>query len=127
VPRSVFLDMFPVWPVDDDVQDCRQRNDVDIDAVLSTPWDSQFRSGADPRPDYCRYPEGVEQRNREARRAAPERLHSEAEGSVAGTAVESESRHWCVLNAAKPFKTHPGLGSARIGDFWFPSVADPEE
>jgi hypothetical protein len=119
--HPVYVDLWPVWPVGEDVRDCRKRNDVDIDAVLWTPWDSQFRSGADLRPDYCRYREVVEQRNQEARWAAPDRMRS------AAAAAESESRNWCALHGAKPFMTHPGPGSARIGDFWFPSVADPEE
>lgn len=117
----MYVDMWPIWPVDDDVRDCRKRNDVDIDAVLWTPWDSQFRGGADPRPDYCRYREAAEHGDQQARRAAPDRMRST-------TAVaDLESRHWCVLYDLKPFMTRPGLGSARIGECWFPSVADPEE
>jgi hypothetical protein len=117
----VYVDMWPIWPVDNDVQDCKVRNDIDIDAVLWTPWDTQFRSGVDPRPDYCRYRELAEQRNQEARQAAPGRLRTIA------VAAEPDSRHWCVLFGAKPFMTRPGPGSARIGEFWFPSAADPDE
>lgn len=93
-------DFWPMWPVDDSVQDCRKRTRLNTTAILATPWDAYMHA-------------------KPAQAINPCTLQQQANAG--------SKRRWCIHSATKPFHTKPGTRGASISNRWFPTPADQDE
>lgn len=94
------VDFWPMWPVDDSVQDCRKRTRLNTTAILATPWDAYMHA-------------------KPAQAINPCTLQQQANAG--------SKRRWCIHSATKPFHTKPGTRGAPISNRWFPTPADQDE